>query len=109
MIKRTLGAPFGGTIVGGHHGLDPGVLLDHPPNFGSGADLLPSIVVVALGDPSFLTTWALAGPTTNAEINRVERLRRFHMTRIPSAALLSRLLRVGEMYAAAAGEYANPA
>ena len=37
MISSTLGAPFGGTIVGGHHGLESAaVCLISPPNCGTG-------------------------------------------------------------------------
>ena len=53
MISRTLGAPFGGTTRGGHHAFDSVAFsLITPPNFGSGGgSCLPSIVVVALGEP----------------------------------------------------------
>src|SRR5439155_9402817 len=53
MMRRMLGAPLGGTMVGGHHGLESFEFsLITPPNFGSGAGIcFPSIVVVALGDP----------------------------------------------------------
>ena len=49
-----LGAPLGGTTRGGHQGLESVALsLISPPNFGGGAGIcLPSIVVVALGEPS---------------------------------------------------------
>jgi len=64
MIRRMLGAPLGGTMVGGHHGLEvvafPVIV---PPNCGSGAGIwLPGIVVVALGEPSVpVTTCAATG------------------------------------------------
>ena len=53
MMSRMLGAPLGGTTVGGHHGLESTALsLITPPNFiGGGGSCLPSIVVVALGEP----------------------------------------------------------
>src|ERR1700751_2757892 len=53
MIKSTLGAPFGGTIVGGQNGLEStAVSLITPPNFGSGGgSCFPSMVVVAPGEP----------------------------------------------------------
>src|SRR6516225_3411148 len=53
MIRRTLGALFGGTTVGGHHGLESEALsLITPPNFGSGGgSCLPSMLIVALGAP----------------------------------------------------------
>src|SRR6266550_4982415 len=53
MMSRMLGAPLGGTIVGGQYGLESvAVSLITPPNFGSGGgSCFPSIVVVALGEP----------------------------------------------------------
>src|SRR5215813_2871182 len=53
MIKSTFGAPFGGTIRGGHHAVDPWtVCLITPPNFGSGLGSCAGFaVVVALGAP----------------------------------------------------------
>src|SRR4029450_13682078 len=53
MIKSTLGAPLGGTTVGGQYGLEStAVSLMTPPNFGSGGgSCFPSMVVVALGEP----------------------------------------------------------
>ena len=53
MISSTLGAPFGGTTRGAHQGVDSVARsLITPPNFGSGGgSCLPSIVVVALGEP----------------------------------------------------------
>src|SRR4029453_1226702 len=70
MIRSTLGAPFGGTIVGGQNGLESGaVSLITPPNFGSGAGVwFPSIVVVALGGPGVPVVWTCAmseGEATN--------------------------------------------
>src|SRR5271169_2050852 len=58
MINSTLGAPLGGTTCGGHHGVDSGALsLITPPNFGGGGGIcLPSIVVVALGEPNVPVT-----------------------------------------------------
>src|SRR4029077_18365625 len=58
MISSTLGAPLGGTSCGGHHALDSGaVRLMTPPNFGSGAgSCFPSMVAVALGEPSVPVT-----------------------------------------------------
>src|SRR5450755_688835 len=63
MMSRTLGAPLGGTMVGGHHGLESlAFSLITPPNFGSGAGIcFPSIVVVALGEPAVpVICWAEA-------------------------------------------------
>src|SRR5471030_459438 len=63
MISNTLGAPFGGTTRGGHHGLDSLALsLITPPNLvGGGGSCLPSMVIVALGEPGVpLICWAIA-------------------------------------------------
>src|SRR5216110_3706962 len=53
MIKSTLGAPLGGTTVGGQYGLEwTAVSLITPPNLGSGGgSCFPSMVVVAPGEP----------------------------------------------------------
>src|SRR5690349_24005930 len=53
MMSRMLGAPLGGTTVGGHHDLDSvAVSLITPPNFGSGGgSCFASMVVVAPGEP----------------------------------------------------------
>src|SRR5450631_1394683 len=63
MMSNTLGAPFGGTTRGGHHGFDSLALwLITPPNLmGGGGSCLPSIVIVALGEPGVpLICWASA-------------------------------------------------
>src|SRR4029077_8975201 len=56
MIKRTLGAPLGGTTRGGHHGLDRLALRwITPPSGRSGAGRTsPGIVLVPSGDPMAL-------------------------------------------------------
>src|SRR5437016_12570688 len=53
MMRRMLGAPLGGTTVGGHHGLESVALsLITPPNgSGGGGICFPSIVTVASGEP----------------------------------------------------------
>src|SRR6266404_30223 len=53
MMSSTLGAPLGGTMRGGHQGLESLALsLITPPNFGGGGgSCFPSSVVVALGEP----------------------------------------------------------
>src|SRR5271156_2604855 len=58
MMRSTLGAPLGGTILGGHQGVESLALsLITPPNFGGGDGIcLPSIVVVALGEPGVPVT-----------------------------------------------------
>ena len=69
MISSTLGAPLGGTTVGGQNGLESTALsLITPPNFGSGGgSYFPSMVVVALGEPGVPVVWTCAlaeGATT---------------------------------------------
>ena len=68
MINKMLGASAGGTIRGGHHGFDwSAFLLIVPPNFGGGDGIcLPSIVVVAPGDPAGASLWACAGEEHHA-------------------------------------------
>src|SRR6185503_18537011 len=67
MMSSTLGAPFGGTTRGGHHGVDSEAFsLITPPYFGSGGgSCFPSIVVVAPGEPGSPLAWicVCAGPT----------------------------------------------
>src|SRR5271166_1036118 len=68
MMSRILGAPLGGTIRGGHHGLESVAFsLITPPNGGGGAGIwFPLIVVVALGSPNVpVTTCAEAPPPAN--------------------------------------------
>src|ERR1700675_2189492 len=63
MISRMLGAPLGGTTVGGHQVFDSvASSLITPPNLGGGGgSCLPSMVVVALGAPIVpVTCWAFA-------------------------------------------------
>src|SRR4029450_13982675 len=58
-MSRMLGAPLGGTTVGGHHDLESvAVSLITPPNFGSGGgSCFPSMVVVAPGEPGVPVVW----------------------------------------------------
>src|SRR5271165_875412 len=68
MMRRTLGAPLGGTSRGGHQGLESMALsLITPPNFSGGAgSCSPLMVVVALGEPGVpVICWAGAGRATN--------------------------------------------
>src|SRR5262249_20515701 len=61
MMSSTLGAPFGGATVGGHHAFDSEAFsLITPPNSGSGGgSCFPSMLMVALGDPGTpVTVWA---------------------------------------------------
>src|SRR5271165_3327872 len=70
MMSSTLGAPFGGTIRGAHHGVDSEALsLMMPPNGGlGGGSCLPSIDVVAVGEPRTpVTCWAMAGATAKTQ------------------------------------------
>src|SRR5271165_6243601 len=65
MMSRMLGAPLGGTIRGGHQGLESVAFsLITPPNGGGGAGISsPLMVVVALGSPNVpVTTCAEALP-----------------------------------------------
>src|SRR6266700_5990420 len=69
MMSSTLGAPLGGTTRGGHHGCESLALsLMIPPNFrGGGGSCLPSIVIVALGEPGVpLICWAIASEERTA-------------------------------------------
>ena len=72
MMSRTLGAPLGGTMRGAHQAFDcRASSLITPPNFGSGAgSCLPSMVVVALGEPGVpVICWAWAGaPAMSAAV-----------------------------------------
>src|SRR5271157_1626332 len=58
MMSSTLGAPLGGTMRGGHQGVESLALsLIAPPNFGGGGGIcFPSMVVVALGEPNVPVT-----------------------------------------------------
>src|ERR1700741_5123189 len=63
MISSTFGAPLGGTTDGGQYGLESvASSLITPPNLGgSGGSCLPSIVVLALGEPGVpVICWAKA-------------------------------------------------
>ena len=74
MISSTLGAPFGGTTRGGHHGFDCSAsFLITPPNFGSGGgSCLPLMVVVALGEPSWpVTTTGVVDCACGPEVHAV--------------------------------------
>ena len=72
MMSSTLGAPLGGTTRGAHHGFDSAAFfLMTPPNFGSGGgSCVPSIVVVAPGEPGVpLISWALTGTAAGGTRN----------------------------------------
>jgi len=58
-IKRTFGASLGGTTRAGQYGVDCDALRSIlPSNFrGGGGSWLPSIVVVAVGDPGLSVTY----------------------------------------------------
>src|SRR5258708_8794468 len=58
MMRRMLGAPLGGITRGGHQGVESLALsVITPPNFGGGGGIcLPSMVVVALGEPGVPVT-----------------------------------------------------
>src|SRR5215813_522838 len=68
-MRRTLGAPLGGTTVGGQYGLESlEFKLIVPPNgAGGGGRYLPSIVVVALGEPGVpVICWARDEPNVRS-------------------------------------------
>src|SRR5262245_41846754 len=62
MMSSTLGAPLGGTTWGGHHGFESlAFSLITPPNFSDGGgSCLPSMVVVAAGEPGVPVVWISA-------------------------------------------------
>src|SRR5215475_1339966 len=62
MISSTLGAPLGGTTVGGQPGVESAALrLILPPKGGGGFGIyFPSMVVVALGEPGVPVVWVCA-------------------------------------------------
>jgi hypothetical protein len=69
MINRMLGAPLGGTTSPGQYGFDWAALVSISPRncCGGGGKYLPSMVVVAPGDPDVtLVCWALAGAAQNS-------------------------------------------
>ena len=69
MMSSTLGAPFGGTTRGAHQGVDSEALsLMTPPKGGlGGGSCLPSIVVVAVGEPRTpVTCWGKPAEEPNA-------------------------------------------
>jgi hypothetical protein len=64
------GAPFGGTIRGGQAAFDCKAFSSIEPlnGCGGGGKYLPSIVVVALGEPGTpVVCWSLAVPTISRE------------------------------------------
>src|SRR5215510_10679682 len=66
MISSTFGAPLGGTVIDGQYGLESTALgLISPRNgCGGGGKYLPSMVVVAPGEPGVpVICWALTGTT----------------------------------------------
>src|SRR5215469_14202303 len=68
MIRRTFGAPFGGTTRAGQYGFDWSACRPiSPPNFeGAGGRYFPSIVVVAPGEPGVpVVCCANAGTTVS--------------------------------------------
>src|SRR5258707_8307292 len=75
MIRSTLGAPLGGTMRGGHQGLESLALsLITPANFGGGAgSCSPLMVVVALGEPGVpvvcICDWATGVTARNTAAN----------------------------------------
>ena len=73
MMSRTFGAPFGGTMRGGHQGVDSEAFsLITPPNVGSGGgSCVPSIVVVAVGEPGVpVISWDSTVPSFRTQGRR---------------------------------------
>src|SRR5689334_11401488 len=72
MMRSTLGAPLGGTMRGGHQGLESAALgLISPPNCGGGGgSCLPLTVVVVLGEPNSPVTCCAAHATGSMAANR---------------------------------------
>src|SRR6201989_1204447 len=88
MIRSTLGAPLGGTTRAGQYGFDwLAPRLISPPNFGGGGGrYLPSIVVVAAGEPGVPVAWCArpAAPSAHSKqaaaesvVPQSSKLRRF--------------------------------
>src|SRR6266481_7346721 len=71
MMSSTLGAPLGGTTRGGHHVVESlASCLMTPPNFGGGGGIcLPSMLVVALGEPGVPRTCCPEAGTLAASID----------------------------------------
>src|SRR5450631_779696 len=89
MMSNTLGAPFGGTTRGGHHGFDSLALwLITPPNLmGGGGSCLPSIVIVALGEPGVpVICWAKAHGATDTQRKMLRKFVILLTTRPPGIA-----------------------
>src|ERR1700723_2937292 len=73
MMSNTLGAPLGGTMRGGHQGLESKALcLITPPSCGGGGgSCFPLMVVVGLGEPnSPVTCCATTGATASTAATR---------------------------------------
>src|SRR6267378_1516897 len=88
MIRSTLGAPLGGTIVGGQYGLEStAVSFITPPNCGSGGGIcFPSIVVVAPGEPGVPVVWTCAMTEGEAAIKAAAKI---PLRRITAFAFMS--------------------
>ena len=67
-MRRTLGTPFGGTTWAGQYGLESleSRLIVPPNGAGGGGRYLPSIVVVAPGEPGVPVVWAKVEPAVRA-------------------------------------------
>src|SRR4029078_11714420 len=89
MMRRTFGAPLGGTTRGAHQDFDSDALsLISPPNFGGGGgSCFPSIVVVAPGVPGTpVACWPNAATQPKARtVTVATMLRQTFMTEAPDA------------------------
>ncbi len=92
IISKMLGAPFGGTTRAGQYGVDSAVLRPiFPSNFcGGGGSCLPSIVVVAQGEPGGqFACWACATPPASKKLGMASAPSVSFRTPAPKSILLS--------------------
>src|SRR5208282_512902 len=91
MMSSTLGAPLGGTIRGGHQGVESFALcLITPPNCGGGGGIcFPSMLIVALGEPNCpLTCCPAPGVAASKAANRIAAI--FSATASPGTRFILR-------------------
>src|SRR3974390_2986377 len=92
MIKRTFGAPWGGTPRGGQYGVDCAALRSiFPPNGGGGAgSWSPGIVVVAAGEPGtpVICCAGATAPRASKETTQVNVREMNRLTTLEHAAVI---------------------
>ena len=111
MMSSTLGAPLGGTMRGGHHGVDSEAFsLITPPNFGSGGgSCFPPMVVVAFGEPnSPVTCCAMQEEEGSAKATAAKSHRDNVLDYVHTGYLPFRLGFVGRKFAGNYGRAAPP-